>query len=197
MLRAKVLVLGKWHSCELFCCYMQRRRCNCRQNRALSNVLHRRPQLSEKLCNGESTASRASFPDPLQSTVVDLSVKAVKIPDTSSQVELYLHDQPGQSVFNQLGYGRKLWEDAVATILVYDVSNPDSFKACAAWLRKVHESRPGQAVEGALIANKVDLRDTGRAVVTQAEGKEAAASFGLEYFETSAVRLHGPSLTLS
>ena len=41
---------------------------------------------------------------------------------------------------------------------------------------------------GVLIANKVDLRDSGRAVVEEKEGRALAKSLGLAYFETSAVR---------
>lgn len=42
-------------------------------------------------------------------------------------------------------------------------------------------------VAGVLVANKVDLRESGRAVVDEKEGRALAKSLGLEYFETSAV----------
>lgn len=48
--------------------------------------------------------------------------------------------------------------------------------------------RADPAVAGVLVANKVDLRDTGREAVSAEEGKRFAESLGLEYVETSAVR---------
>ncbi len=40
---------------------------------------------------------------------------------------------------------------------------------------------------GVLVANKTDLRESGRAVVEEKEGRALAKTLGLAYFETSAV----------
>lgn len=71
-------------------------------------------------------------------------------------------------------------------MVVYDVSNRESFKSCAKWLKNVRDTRPGRVIPGCLVANKVDLRDTGRGVVDEAEGRAFAREMGLSYFETSA-----------
>lgn len=46
---------------------------------------------------------------------------------------------------------------------------------------------------GVLVANKVDLRDTGREAVSAEEGRRFAESLGLDYVETSAVRVLCPA----
>lgn len=71
-------------------------------------------------------------------------------------------------------------------MVVYDVSNRESFKSCAKWLKGVRETRPGRVIPGVLVANKSDLRESGRAVVEPEEGKAFAKEMGLQYFETSA-----------
>lgn len=104
------------------------------------------------------------------------------------------------------------WEGLSAAIVVYDVSDRDSFNACTKWLARAQAVRrtthpigaftptarlagrarssccPTRPRAGVLIANKVDLREAGRAVVTTEEGMELARANGLEYFETAAVR---------
>jgi transport family protein 27 len=117
---------------------------------------------------------------------VDFCVKVVNIPETNAAVELYLFDTAGQSIFNQREHGTKHWENASMVVLVYDVGNRDSFAACAKWLQNVRSIRPNNPVGGVLLANKIDLRDSGRAQVTVDEGMEFAKVNGLEYFECSA-----------
>lgn len=52
-------------------------------------------QTPSRPCPARPDAMRA-----LQTTYVDFAVKAVSIPETSAQVELYLFDLAGQSIFN-------------------------------------------------------------------------------------------------
>jgi GTPase SAR1 family protein len=122
----------------------------------------------------------------LMTTVPDLSVKSVKIPETPFQVELHMLDHPGQSIFNTQDFAQELWSDVPMVMLVYNVGNRDSFVSCAKWMRKYTDARPGQGVTGVVVANKIDLKGEGRAVVPSDEGKAFAEANGLEYFETSA-----------
>ena len=50
----------------------------------------------------------------------------------------------------------------------------------------MRKSRPSSPVPGALIANKVDLRDSRRGCVETKEGVAFATAKGLQYFEVSA-----------
>lgn len=71
--------------------------------------------------------------------------------------------------------------------IVYDVSSRESFQSAAKWLQGVRAIRPNNPIGGVLIANKIDLRESGRAVVDSAEGEQFAQQNGLMYFECSAV----------
>ena len=112
----------------------------------------------------------------------------VNIPDTNVAVELYLFDCAGQSIFNQLDHMSKHWENTAQVMVWFDVSSRESFASCAKWLQGVRAVRPSNPVGGVLLANKIDLRDTGRAVIEAKEGMEFAQANGLEYFECSAMQ---------
>jgi GTPase SAR1 family protein len=71
--------------------------------------------------------------------------------------------------------------------VVYDVSSRESFQSAAKWLQGVRAIRPNNPIGGVLIANKIDLRETGRDVVSSEEGEQFAQQNGLMYFECSAV----------
>ena len=73
-------------------------------------------------------------------------------------------------------------------MVVYDVSKRESFTSCAKWLKAVRDLRPNRPIQGVLVANKVDLKESGRAVVDSAEGMAFAKEMDLAFFETSAVR---------
>lgn len=121
---------------------------------------------------------------------VDFCMKVVNIPDTgdvNTQVELYLFDSAGQSIFNQRDLGTKHWKNVSQVMVVYDVSKRESFTSCAKWLKAVRDLRPNRPIQGVLVANKVDLKESGRAVVDSAEGMAFAKEMDLAFFETSAL----------
>jgi hypothetical protein len=60
----------------------------------------------------------------------------------------------------------------------------------------VRSVRPSNPIGGVLLANKTDLRETGRAVVESSEGAAFAESNGLAFFECSAVYRYYASTTL-
>eukprot|EP00937_MAST-01D_sp_MAST-1D-sp2_P002321 g2321.t1 len=119
---------------------------------------------------------------------VDFSVKMVRIPETNVAVEMYLFDCAGQSIFNQLDHMSKHWENTSQVMVCYDVSSRSSFQSAAKWLQNVRAVRPANPVGGVLLANKIDLRETGRDVVSATEGMEFAKDNGLEYYECSAMQ---------
>ena len=80
-------------------------------------------------------------------------------------MEQYIFDTSGQKVFNQRQMLQKYWTNASACCLVYDVSNRDSFLALGQWLNEIKATRRGSSLPGVLVANKCDLRSSGRQVV--------------------------------
>lgn len=85
------------------------------------------------------------------------------------------------------------WDNASAFLIVYDVTNDESFKNCKQWLERVRSLRPEKPLLGCIVANKIDLEE--RQKVSTSDGQDFARSNGLEYFETSALRgtdIEGP-----
>lgn len=64
-------------------------------------------------------------------------------------MELHLYDHGGQNIFNQRDFGTGQFRDANAVLVVFDVSNRESFTSVAKWIRRVREAKAGKAVRGA------------------------------------------------
>ena len=94
-------------------------------------------------------------------------------------------DTAGQSTFHQGSYGATFWSDISAVVAVFDVGNRESFKALAKWLPRVQDASPGKSLQGALVANKVELAESGRRVIDKDEGEDFASKCRLQYFEVS------------
>eukprot|EP01028_Stygiella_incarcerata_P013982 TRINITY_DN877_c0_g1_i5.p1 TRINITY_DN877_c0_g1~~TRINITY_DN877_c0_g1_i5.p1 ORF type:complete len:186 (+),score=46.94 TRINITY_DN877_c0_g1_i5:202-759(+) len=119
----------------------------------------------------------------LMTNGVDFVLREVQIPTTTTTVELCIHDIGGQSIFaEQRGAYMK---DASFFVLVYDVSNLESFHACSKWLAEVMALRE-EPIPGVLVANKIDVED--RIAVRTVQGEEFARQHGLKFFEASAAK---------
>ena len=71
--------------------------------------------------------------------------------------------------------------------MVYDVTNRESFQKCAKHLHAARQEHGmgDRAVSGVLIANKCDLKETERALVSVEEGQQFAQENNLVFWETS------------
>mmetsp|Transcript_11808 Transcript_11808/g.19390 ORF Transcript_11808/g.19390 Transcript_11808/m.19390 type:complete len:223 (-) Transcript_11808:21-689(-) len=146
---------------------------------------------------GDSTVGKTSiaqvfqggvqaFPKNYNMTVgLEFNVKKVSIPDTNVIVEMYIVDCGGFSVCPDLM--KPHWENANAVMLVYDVSNPESFDNLASWYEKIKQARLESAITGVVIASKTDLSDRPGAV-TEEQGKQFSGEKGLEFFEACATK---------
>ncbi|KAJ3215140.1 Intraflagellar transport protein 27 [Dinochytrium kinnereticum] len=113
----------------------------------------------------------------------EVLVKMVNIPDSLASVEMFIYDIGGHEVFAE--YTAKYCDGASSFILVYDVSNSESFAALPKFLQIAKRSRMGKYIHGILIANKTDVPAARRQVTAQ-QGHEFAKANKLAYFETSA-----------
>eukprot|EP00512_Aurantiochytrium_limacinum_P013992 CAMPEP_0171572052 /NCGR_PEP_ID=MMETSP0961-20121227/3872_1 /TAXON_ID=87120 /ORGANISM="Aurantiochytrium limacinum, Strain ATCCMYA-1381" /LENGTH=222 /DNA_ID=CAMNT_0012126783 /DNA_START=131 /DNA_END=796 /DNA_ORIENTATION=- len=120
-------------------------------------------------------------------SVTDLQAKQHE----DTQVEMYIYDTGGQSVFNQRELGGQYWSNASVAVYVYDAGNRNSFLSCSKWLSSVRSENSGRPMPGILVANKVDLRESGRIEVTRETGETFAKDNGLTFLETSALRNSG------
>merc|ERR1719247_1498298 len=144
---------------------------------------------------GDSTVGKTSiahvfqggvqnFPKNYSMTVgIDFMVKKVSIPDTNVVVEMYIVDCGGFSVCQDLL--KPHWENANAVMLVYDVSNPDSFGNLASWYEQIKATRAESAITGVVIASKTDL-SVQQGSVSEKQGKFFSQEKGLEFFEACA-----------
>ncbi|XP_028395512.1 intraflagellar transport protein 27 homolog [Dendronephthya gigantea] len=125
----------------------------------------------------------SQFPKNYSMTAaVDLHTKVVNIPETNDSVEFYLYDSSGQEIFKDMV--QQSWDTLDLAVIVYDVTNEQSFNACAKWIDLCQKRKSTNKMIGVLVANKTDLKQ--RRAVSMKQGKELAGSHGLEYFETSA-----------
>jgi len=110
---------------------------------------------------------------------VEFSAKNVTIQDKVIKAQVW--DTAGQERFRALA--KNYYRGAVGALLVYDITNYESFKNVEKWLKEVKEHAEPHLVT-LLIGNKNDLEDK-RAVKTE-EGAEFAEKQGLGFVETSA-----------
>ncbi|WFC97330.1 GTPase Ryh1 [Malassezia yamatoensis] len=120
-----------------------------------------------------------------QATIgIDFLSKTMYLDDRT--VRLQLWDTAGQERFRSLipSYIR----DSSVAIIVYDVTNRDSFKATSKWVEDVRAER-GSEVIIALVGNKTDMTD--QRVVSTEEGEQHAKGYeNVMFVETSAKAGH-------
>lgn len=75
----------------------------------------------------------------LQTTGAEVVVSQVQVPDTTTAVELYLIDTAGSELYQD--QVPSYWNGAYFAILVFDISNQESFAACRSWYDLLKQSR--------------------------------------------------------
>jgi len=121
-----------------------------------------------------------TFDDHYQTTIgIDFVSKTVPVDDGT--VRLQLWDTAGQERFRSLipSYIR----DSHVAVVVFDITNRESFESTTKWIGDVREQR-GNDVVIVLVGNKTDL--AGQRAVTTAELEARAAELEIMFIETSA-----------
>ncbi|CAG0878871.1 unnamed protein product [Darwinula stevensoni] len=113
---------------------------------------------------------------------VEVSSKAVHIPETEDRVELFFLDCSGRAFYAPFRY--KLIHDPSVVCVVFDVTNEESFRNASKWLEEVKQKGGDELLPGVLVGTKIDLTDL--RVISPMAGKDVANSLGLTYFECSA-----------
>ena len=115
----------------------------------------------------------------------DYACKEIKDDNLSySSVELHLLDIAGQNIFKEITFD--LLNKANQIMLVYDVTNQDSFHLLRQWYEGIKNQNPGRRISGVVVGNKIDLEQ--RQAVSSKEGEAFASQIGFEFFETSALQ---------
>uniref|UniRef100_A0A3B5KEN2 RAB6A, member RAS oncogene family n=1 Tax=Takifugu rubripes TaxID=31033 RepID=A0A3B5KEN2_TAKRU len=128
-----------------------------------------------------------SFDNTYQATIgIDFLSKTMYLEDRTvgafvSAIRLQLWDTAGQERFRSLipSYIR----DSAAAVVVYDITNVNSFQQTTKWIDDVRTER-GSDVIIMLVGNKTDLAD--KRQITTEEGEQRAKEMSVLFIETSA-----------
>ncbi|NXG67447.1 RAB10 protein, partial [Hemiprocne comata] len=110
---------------------------------------------------------------------IDFKVKLVTFNGT--RVKLQIWDTAGQERFHTLS--TSYFRGAQGFVLVYDITNLDSFHNVTSWMKDIHE-KAGDEVDVILLGNKCDKE--AERVVPKQKGEKLAWEHGIPFFETSA-----------
>ena len=110
---------------------------------------------------------------------VEFGAKNIKIKDKIYRIQIW--DTAGQENFRSIT--RAYYKNSVCALVVYDITNRQSFENVKAWIEDCKSQSPSTILM-ALVGNKIDL-DSSRAVSTD-EGEDFANMNGMPFFETSA-----------
>lgn len=121
-----------------------------------------------------------SFTSAFVSTVgIDFKVKTVFRQD--KRVKLQIWDTAGQERYRTITTA--YYRGAMGFILMYDVTNEESFNAVQDWSTQI-KTYSWDNAQVVLVGNKSDLEE--ERVVSTERGKQLAQQMGLEFFEASA-----------
>jgi len=137
---------------------------------------------------GKSCLLKAFMGEPFDksytSTIgVDFEIKPITITDAKveKQVNLQIWDTAGQERFRTITTSYYRSSDAI--LLIFDVSEKQTFKNCEAWLEDVRLYAKDK-VDIMLLGNKADL--VSKRVIDYKTAKEFADKHNMMYMETSA-----------
>ena len=125
-------------------------------------------------------------PVVISTTGASYSTKILKIDDENS-IKFQIWDTAGQERFRSLA--KIFYQNAVAVILVYDITVRETFEQLQKyWIKEIEENAPTDIIL-ALAANKSDMYEN--ELVDLNEGKELARQLNAIFKSTSALNSKG------
>ena len=123
-----------------------------------------------------------TFQEAHLSTIgLDYRLKSM-ILQSGKNIKLQIWDTAGQDRFRAIT--KNYYKGANGIILIYDVTNLQSYENVKNWINQIkEEANPNVVVY--LAGNKIDVEDKDRAVKTE-EGQKIADDYNLPFYETSA-----------
>ena len=120
------------------------------------------------------------FTEEYQATIgVEFAAKNVEIEKQIYRIQIW--DTAGQENFRSIT--RAYYKHSVCAMVVYDITNQNSFQNVQKWIEDIRNESP-KTVLIILVGNKIDLED--RRVISYDEGNEFAIKNGFLFGETSA-----------
>ncbi|XP_027128260.1 ras-related protein Rab-21 [Larimichthys crocea] len=127
-------------------------------------------------CDTARTSSTTNTSPPLQASFL-----TKKLNITGKRVNLAIWDTAGQERFHALG--PIYYRDSNGAILVYDITDEDSFQKVKNWVKELRKML-GNEICLCIVGNKIDL-DKDRHVSVE-EAESYAESVGAKHYHTSA-----------
>lgn len=100
---------------------------------------------------------------------------------TNGNTKIKIWDTAGACRFKSII--KSFYRYAVGAIIVYDITNKNSFMSVSSWFKEIKEHTNDECYI-MLIGNKIDKED--KRQVSTNEGKELANTLGIPFFEVSA-----------
>jgi len=110
----------------------------------------------------------------------DYKSKIIKLPKSKRNVKLQIWDTAGQERY--MAINKSLFQKVQGIILMYDLTNRDSFEHVTNWLNLIKQTVTSKTV--ILVANKLDLEEEKR-IVSIEEGEKIAKDNNILFFEGS------------
>jgi small GTP-binding protein len=124
--------------------------------------------------------AHGQFKDEYQLTIgVEFGAKNISINDKIYRIQIW--DTAGQENFRSIT--RAYYKNSVCALVVYDITNRDSFNNISNWVEDCKNQSP-KTIFMVLVGNKSDLND--KRVISVDEGRELAEKYNMIFFETSA-----------
>ncbi|XP_069477081.1 ras-related protein Rab-10-like isoform X1 [Ambystoma mexicanum] len=126
-----------------------------------------------------SRYTERALPSLISTIGIDFKVKTITIEETTMKLQIW--DTAGQERFHTLSVS--YFRGAQGFVLVYDITNADSFKNISTWMKDIHQ-KAGEEVEIILLGNKCDKEH--KRVIEKEKGEKLAWEYGIPFLETSA-----------
>ena len=124
--------------------------------------------------------AHGQFKPEYQLTIgVEFGAKNIQIKNKIYRIQIW--DTAGQENFRSIT--RAYYKNSVCALVVYDITNRDSFNNVSTWIEDCKNQSP-KTIFMVLVGNKSDLQD--KRQVNFEEGQELAERFQMLFFETSA-----------
>jgi Ras-related protein Rab-8A len=157
------------------------------------------PIVLKILVIGDSSVGKSSLllryvddqfsPSFITTVGIDFKIKDVVLPSTGTKVKLQIWDTAGQERFRTITAA--YYRGAMAIVIVYDVTNKQSFSHLTYWVSQVAEQRHEHPPICVIVGNKSDMVE--QRTVGDIEGRRFAEANGCLFAETSAYTGRGVS----
>ena len=124
--------------------------------------------------------AHGQFKDEYQLTIgVEFGAKNIEIKNKIYRIQIW--DTAGQENFRSIT--RAYYKNSVCALVVYDITNKESFNNVSNWIQDCRNQSP-KTIFMVLVGNKCDLND--KREVSYEDGNDLAESNNMLFFETSA-----------